>query len=74
MTLRAKAVEAQRDRHAAVNATFDLATGALQIGILLASTAVVTDILAFAFAGGAAGVIGIGLALFALFAPFVFGG
>jgi len=74
LTARAKAMEVERDHNAATNATFDLATGALQIGILLASTAVVTDILAFAFAGAAAGVIGIVLALFALFAPSVFGG
>ena len=74
LTLRAKAMETKRDRDSAVNATFDLTTGALQIGILLASTAVVTDIVAFAFAGAAAGAIGIILALFALFAPSVFGG
>ena len=74
LTVRAKAMETKRDRDSAVNATFDLTTGALQIGILLASTAVVTDIVAFAFAGAAAGAIGIILALFALFAPSVFGG
>jgi hypothetical protein len=64
----------ERDRTAAVNATFDLVSAALQIGILLASTAVVTDMLVFAFAGGAFGVIGIILACFALWAPMVFGG
>jgi hypothetical protein len=74
--LSARATEkiAERDRDAAVNATFDLVTGALQIGILLASTAVVTDIVAFAVAGGVIGVIGIILAGFALWAPTVFGG
>ena len=74
LTVRAKAMQVQRDRDAAVNATFDLVSGALQIGILLASTAVVTDMVAFAFAGGVFGLIGVILAVFALFAPTVFGG
>ena len=71
---RALAMEAQRDRDAATNATFDLTTAAMQIGILLASTAVVTDIVAFAYAGAVLGVIGLVLAGFALWAPAVFGG
>jgi len=71
---RAAKIEAERDHNAAVNATFDLTSAALQIGILLASTAVVTNILAFAYAGGAAGLIGVILAAFALWAPTVFGG
>ncbi|MBI1211895.1 MAG: DUF4337 family protein [Alphaproteobacteria bacterium] len=70
---RAQEKQVERDRANAVNHTFDLTSGALEIGILLASTAVVTDILAFAFAGGAFGVIGLALAGFALWAPTVFG-
>jgi hypothetical protein len=71
---RAAQVEAERDRNAAVNATFDLTSAALQIGILLASTAVVTNIVAFAYAGGVMGALGAILAAFALWAPTVFGG
>jgi hypothetical protein len=71
---RAHEVETERDHNAAVNATFDLTSAALQIGILLASTAVVTNIVAFAYAGGFAGVLGVMFAAFALFAPTVFGG
>ena len=73
LAVRATEKIAERDHNAAVNATFDLVSGALQIGILLASTAVVTDIVAFAFAAGAFGLIGIILAGFALWAPTVFG-
>jgi hypothetical protein len=69
---RAQAKQADRDRDAAVNGWFDLTSGALQIGILLASTAVVTDMLAFAFAGGAFGIIGIILGCIALWAPMAF--
>jgi hypothetical protein len=71
---RAKAMEIERDRNAAVNATFDLVSAALQIGILLASTAVVTNILIFAFVGAGFGTVGLILAGFALWAPVVFGG
>lgn len=70
---RAKAVEAQRDLDAAMNGTFDLSSAALQIGILLASTAVVTGVLWLAFVGGALGVLGTILVGFGLWAPFVFG-
>lgn len=74
LAARAAEIEKQRDHDAAVNATFDLTSAALQIGILLASTAVVTNIVAFAYAGGAAGLLGVILAAFALWAPTVFGG
>ena len=74
LSARATQKIAERDRDAAVNATFDLVSAALQIGILLASTAVVTDLVAFAFAGGAFGAAGIILAGFAIWAPTVFGG
>ena len=72
--VRANQKEEDRDHNAAVNATFDLTSAALQIGILLASIAVVTDIVAFAYVGGVLGAIGFILAGFALWAPTVFGG
>lgn len=70
---KARAKQIDRDRDAAANGWFDLTSGALQIGILLASTAVVTDILAFAFAGAAFGAVGLILGCIALWAPTIFG-
>lgn len=71
---KAKKIEAARDDAAAANATYDLASGALQLGILLASAAVVTSLLWLAFIGGGLGVFGAGFGLMALWAPHVLGG
>jgi hypothetical protein len=51
-----------------------LASGALQLGILLASAAVVTDMLWLAYIGAGLGLLGSAFGLMAWFAPHVLGG
>ena len=55
---RAKAAEAQRDRALAADHVFELASGALQLGIVLASAAVITGALWLAFTAAGLGVAG----------------
>jgi hypothetical protein len=55
---RAKAAEAQRDRALAADHVFELASGALQLGIVLASAAVITGALWLAFTAAGLGVVG----------------
>jgi len=74
LSVKAKAIEAARDEAAAANATYDLASGALQLGILLASAAVVTSALWLAYVGAGLGVLGAALGGMALWAPHVLGG
>jgi hypothetical protein len=74
LTARAKQIEADRDDAAAANATYDLASGALQLGILLASAAVVTSLLWLAYAGLGLGIIGITLGAMGVWAPHLLGG
>jgi len=71
LMVKARAIEAARDDAAAANATYDLASGALQLGILLASAAVVTSVLWLAFLGAGLGVVGVILGALGLFAPHV---
>jgi len=71
---KAKKIMAERDDNAAANATYDLASGALQLGILLASAAVVTSVLWLAYIGAGLGLLGAGFGLMAWFAPHVLGG
>ncbi|MBL9098187.1 MAG: DUF4337 domain-containing protein [Alphaproteobacteria bacterium] len=74
LSARAKEVEAARDDAAAANATFDLSSGALQLGILLASAAVVTSVLWLAYIGAGLGVVGAVVYALGLWAPHVLGG
>jgi hypothetical protein len=74
LSARAKTIEAARDNAAAANATFDLASGALQLGILLASAAVVTSLLWLAYLGTGLGVLGAVFGLLGVWAPHVLGG
>ncbi|MEQ1863094.1 MAG: DUF4337 domain-containing protein [Micropepsaceae bacterium] len=74
LTAKAKAIEAARDEAAAANGSYDLASSALQLGILLASAAVVTSVLWLAYIGAALGVVGAIFGALALWAPFVLGG
>ena len=65
---RAKAIEHTRDINMAKYHHFELASAAFQVGIVLASAAVITGILALAFAAGAlsiGGLIFMGIGLFA---------
>jgi hypothetical protein len=71
---RAKQIETDRDNAAAANSTYDLASGALQLGILLASAAVVTSLLWLAYAGLGLGVLGIVFGALGTWAPHVLGG
>lgn len=74
LTVRAKAIEAARDEAAAANGTYDLASSALQLGILLASAAVVTSVLWLAYIGAGLGVLGAIFGAMALWTPYVLGG
>lgn len=74
LTEKAKKIEADRDDAAAANSTFDLASGALQLGILLASAAVVTSLLWLAYAGLGLGILGAVLGAMGVWAPHVLGG
>ena len=48
---------------------YELASAAFQVGIVLASAAVITGTLALAWFGGALGAVGLALTLFGFFAP-----
>lgn len=74
LAAKAKQIEAARDDAAAANATYDLSSSALQLGILLASAAVVTGVLWLAYIGAGLGVVGTILGLMGLWAPHILGG
>ena len=66
---RAKEAEERRDLALAKYHHYELASAAFQIGIVLASAAVITGIVALAWLGGALGILGLGLTALGLFAP-----
>jgi hypothetical protein len=66
---RAKAAEATRDRALAKLHMFEYASAAFQLGIVLASAAVITSVVWLAFLGGGLGLIGVALGLLGWFAP-----
>jgi hypothetical protein len=66
---RAKEAEAKRDLALAKYHHYELASAAFQVGIVLASAAVITGMVALAWLGGALGVLGLALTLFGFFAP-----
>ena len=66
---RAKAEEEERDLAMARYHHYELASAAFQIGIVLASAAVITGMIALAWLGGALGVAGLALTGLGLFAP-----
>jgi hypothetical protein len=74
LSARAKEIETARDDAAAANSTYDLASGALQLGILLASAAVVTSVLWLAYLGAGLGVLGATFGALGIWAPHVLGG
>jgi hypothetical protein len=69
LAARAKAAEAQRDIAAARDDKFDLASGLLQIAIVISSAAIITGVALLAWTGGALGLAGIALMAVAQFAP-----
>jgi len=66
---RAKEAEAKRGLALAKYHHYELASAAFQVGIVLASAAVITGALALAWLGGGLGVVGLALMLFGFFAP-----
>lgn len=74
LSVRAKQIEQARDTAAAANATFDLASSALQLGILLASASVVTSLIWLAYLGGGLGALGACIGVMGLVAPQIIGG
>jgi hypothetical protein len=69
LAARAKEQEEQRDHAMARYHHYELASAAFQIGIVLASAAVITGALALAWLGGALGIVGLILLALGLFAP-----
>jgi Domain of unknown function (DUF4337) len=66
---RAKEEEEKRDLAMAKYHHYELGSAAFQIGIVLASAAVITGTVALAWLGGALGVVGLVLTALGLFAP-----
>jgi hypothetical protein len=66
---RAKEAEEKRDLAMAKYHHYELGSAAFQVGIVLASAAVITGMVALAWLGGALGVLGLVLTAFGLFAP-----
>lgn len=66
---RAKDAEAERDLSTAKYHHYELASAAFQIGIVLASAAVITGMVALAWLAGALGIVGLGMLTLGLFAP-----
>jgi hypothetical protein len=66
---RAREQEEERDLALAKYHHYELASAAFQVGIVLASAAVITGALPLAWFGGALGVLGLALAGLGLFAP-----
>jgi uncharacterized protein DUF4337 len=71
---KAQRIEKHRDDRSAAAETYEYASGALELGILLASSAIVTGLTWLALAGGGIGAVGAVLALMGWFAPHVLGG
>jgi hypothetical protein len=65
----AKGAEEERDLSTAKYHHYELASAAFQIGIVLASAAVITGMLALAWCAGALGAVGLALTALGLFAP-----
>jgi len=69
LAAKAKAAEARRDHDLAAYHLFELGSGALEIGIVLASASVVTGVLALAWLAAGIGGIGVLIGLVAWAAP-----
>jgi hypothetical protein len=69
LAARAKESEGERDLSKHRNEKFEIASGILQIGIVISSAAIITGVTLLAFAGGGLGIIGIALMALAQFAP-----
>ena len=66
---RAKQIEEERDTSMAKYHNYEIASAALEIGIVLASAAIITGMMVFVWIAGGLGVVGLAFILIALFAP-----
>ncbi len=66
---KAKDAEQERDLSMAKYHHYELASAAFQVGIVLASAAVITGMVALAWVAGALGALGVALTLLGLYAP-----
>jgi hypothetical protein len=66
---RARTLEEERDLAMARYHHYELASAAFQVGIVLASAAVITEMMALAWFSGVLGLAGLALLGFGLFAP-----
>jgi hypothetical protein len=73
LTLKARAIEKHRDDRDAAKETYELASGALELGILLASTSIVTGVAGLALLGGGFGAIGAVFGVLGWVAPHLIG-
>ena len=69
LAARAKAAEEKRDRSMAAYHQYELASGAVQIAIVLASAAIITGITALTWIAGGLGIVGVAFSLIGLLAP-----
>jgi hypothetical protein len=69
LAARAKEAEDKRDLAMAKYHHYELGSAAFQVGIVLASAAVITGTLALAWLAGALGIVGLALTALGLFAP-----
>ena len=69
LTARAQTAEHSRDTNMAKYHHFELASAAFQVGIVLASAAIITGMIALAFAAGGLSIAGLVLMGIGLFAP-----
>lgn len=69
LAARAKAAEEKRDRSLAAYHQFEIGSAAVQVGIVLASAAIITGVMALAWIGAGLGVVGLAFLLIGLVAP-----
>ena|SRR5215471_9155839 len=74
LAVKAQAIEKHRDDRDAAKETYEYASGALELGILLASSAIVTGLTWLSIVGGTFGAIGSVLGFLGWAAPHLIGG
>jgi Domain of unknown function (DUF4337) len=69
LSARAKASETKRDRALAAYHHFEMASGAMQIAIVLSSAAIITGVPVLVWIAGGLGLVGLALCMIAIVAP-----
>lgn len=69
LAVRAKTAEDKRDRSLAAYHQFEIASAVVQVGIVLASAAIITNVMVLAWIGAGLGVVGLAFLLIGLLAP-----